>query len=132
MKKIYNKFIPVIILFILINALEFIFRDFLHSQGFAIRFLLIANLILFCLSLLGFFVQLKGLESSNINGFIRGVYSSLLLKIFIVIIILSIYLFANDGKINKPSLFTAMVLYILYTSIEVKQLMKISRTKPDA
>jgi hypothetical protein len=132
MKKIYNKFIPVIILFILINALAFIFRDFLHSQGFAIRFLLIANLILFCLSLLGFFVQLKGLESSNINGFIRGVYSSLLLKIFIVIIILSIYLFANDGKINKPSLFTAMVLYILYTSIEVKQLMKISRTKPDA
>ena len=129
MKEIYNKSVPVIVLFILINALAFIFKTFLHNQGFGIKFLLTANLLLFCLSLLTFFIQMRGLKSTNINAFIRSVYASLLVKIFIVIIALAVYLFITKGKINRPSLFTSMALYILYTFIEVRQLMKISRRK---
>ena len=125
----YNKSVPVIVLFILINALAFIFKTFLHNQGFEIKFLLTANLLLFCLSLLAFFIQMRGLKSTNINAFIRSVYASLLVKIFIVIIALAVYLFITKGKINRPSLFTSMALYILYTFIEVRQLMKISRRK---
>jgi len=129
MKEVYNKSVPVIVLFILINALAFIFKNFLHDQGFGIRFLLIANLLLFCLSLFAFFIQMRGLKSVNMNAFIRSVYASLLIKIFIVIIALAVYLFITKGKINRPSLFTAMALYILYIFIEVRQLMKISRRK---
>jgi hypothetical protein len=132
MKEIYNKSAPLIVLFILINAVAFIFKSFLHDQGFGIKFLLTANLILFCMSLFAFFIQMSGLKSTNINAFIRGVYGSLLVKIFIVIIALGIYLFITKGKVNKPSLFTSMGLYILYTVIEVRQLMKISRRKTNA
>ncbi len=132
MKETFSKFAPVIILFVLINALAFILKSFLHSHGFGIRFLLIANLLLFLISFAGFFIQMKALKSSNINAFIRGVYSSLLLKIFILIIAVALYLFMTHGNVNKPSLFTSMGLYILYTAIEVKQLMKISRRKPNA
>jgi len=129
MKEIYNKSVPVIVLFILVNSLAFIFKTFLHDHGFGIKFLLAANLLLFCLSQLAFFIQMRGLKSININTFIRSVYASLLIKIFIVIIALAIYLFITKGKINRPSLFTSMALYILYTFIEVRQLMKISRRK---
>ena len=129
MKEIYNKSVPVIVLFILVNSLAFIFKTFLHDHGFGIKFLLAANLLLFCLSKLAFFIQMRGLKSININAFIRSVYASLLIKIFIVIIALAIYLFITKGKINRPSLFTSMALYILYTFIEVRQLMKISRRK---
>jgi hypothetical protein len=129
MKEIYNKSVPVIVLFILVNSLAFIFKTFLHNQGFGIKFLLIANLLLFCLSQLAFFIQMRGLKSVNINAFIRSVYASLLIKIFIVIIALAVYLFITKGKINRPSLFTSMALYILYTFIEVRQLMKISSRK---
>ena len=129
MKEIYNKSVPVIVLFILVNSLAFIFKTFLHDHGFGIKFLLAANLLLFCLSQLAFFIQMRGLKSVNINAFIRSVYASLLIKIFIVIIALAIYLFITKGKINRPSLFTSMALYILYTFIEVRQLMKISRRK---
>ncbi|KAA9037280.1 hypothetical protein FW778_17800 [Ginsengibacter hankyongi] len=132
MKEIYNKSVSVIVLFILINAGAFLFKGFLHEHGFGIRLLLIANLLLFVLTTAGFFIQMRAIKSSNINAFIRGVYVNLLLKIFIVIIALGIYLFVIKGKVNKPSLFTAMGLYILYTSIEVRQLMKISRKKTDA
>jgi hypothetical protein len=129
MKEIYNKSVPVIVLFILVNSLAFIFKTFLHDHGFGIKFLLTANLLLFCLSQLAFFIQMRGLKSVNINAFIRSVYASLLIKIFIVIIALAVYLFITKGKINRPSLFTSMALYILYTFIEVRQLMKISRRK---
>ena len=132
MKEIYNKSVPLIVLFILINALAFIFKTFLHNQGFGIKFLLTANLLLFCMSVFAFFIQMSGLKSTNINAFIRGVYGSLLVKVFIVIIALGIYLFITKGKVNKPSLFTSMGLYILYTVIEVRQLMKISRRKTNA
>jgi len=132
MKEIYNKSVPVIVLFILINACAFIFKTFLHDHGYGIKFLLVANLLLFCLSMLAFFIQMRGVQSVNTNVFIRSVYTSLLVKIFIVIIALAIYLFIVKGKINRPSLFTTMGLYILYTFIEVKQLMKISRRKTNA
>jgi len=132
MKEIYSKSVPVIVLFILVNAAIIIFKLRLIAMGFEIPFLLIANLILFGLSLAGFFIQMRGLKSTNTHAFIRGIYASLLLKIFIVIIVLGIYLFISEGKVNKPSLFTAMALYILYTFIEVKQLLKISRGNPNA
>ena len=132
MRESYNKFIPVVVFFILVNAVVFIFRPFLELHGFGIEFLIVANLILFLISFFGFMIQTKALNSININAFIRGVYSSLLMKIFIVIIVLGLYLFITRGKVNKPSLFTSMGLYIFYTVLEVMQLMKISRKKPNA
>lgn len=132
MKENFSKFTPVIVLFIFINAAVFILKPFLQLHGFETRFLLLANLVLFVLSFSGFFIQVKASQSSNVNAFLRGIYTSLLLKIFIVIIVLGIYLFITGGKVNEPSLFTSMGLYILYTAIEVKQLMKISRRKPNA
>lgn len=127
-----KKYVPVIGLFVFINAMVFIFKPFLLSSGFEIRFLLIANAIIFLLSISGFFIQMKGLRSTNINAFVRSVYASLLFKMFIVIIVVFTYVFLTKGKINKPSLFTSMGVYVLYTCIEVIQLMKIARKKPDA
>jgi hypothetical protein len=132
MKSPLSKFIPVFILFILVNVVVFVFKPYLEQQGFGILFLLVANLVLFLLGFLGFLIQVKALNSTNINAFIRGVYSSLLLKVFIIIIVLGSYLFINKGKINKPALFTSMGLYIFYTILEVIQLMKISRKNPNA
>ena len=127
-----KKYVPVVILFVFINVMVLIFKSFLQLNGYEIRFLLIANAALFLLSLSGFFIQVKGLKSSNINAFIRSVYSSLLLKIVIIMIAVIVYIFITGGKVNKPSLFTSMGVYFLYTFIEVTQLMKIARRKPNA
>ena len=126
------KYLPVVGLYILINVIVLIFRSWLQSYGFDIQLLLIANAILFFISLSGFLIQARGLKSTNPNAFIRSVYVSFILKLFIVLIVVFAYVFLTKGKINKPSLFTSMGLYIVYTSIEVIQLMKIARKKPDA
>ncbi len=132
MKQGYKMFITVFGLFICVNALVVIFKSFLEAHGFSISFLAVANLLLFGISFAGFYLQLRGLKSSKIYALVNGVYASLLIKIFIVIIALAVYLFIVKGKVNKPSLFTSMALYILYTILEVTQLLKISRSNPNA
>ncbi len=127
-----KKFVPIILLFVLLTAIVFILKSFLKANGFSINFLLIGNLILFTISFSGFLFQVRGLRSANTNAFIRGVYSSLLIKMFVIIIAVFTYAFLTGGNVNKPSLFTCMGLYFLYTAVEVKQLMKIARKKSDA
>jgi hypothetical protein len=127
-----KKLIPLLSLFIFVNILLLIFKNILTGYGFDVNFILGANVVLFLLSLSGFFIQNKGVRSSNINAFIRGVYSSVLLKMFIIMGGILIYILIAGGKVNKPALFTSMAIYILYTSVEVIQLMKIIRKKPNA
>jgi hypothetical protein len=132
MKPSYRNSIPVLTVFITVNVLAMVLGSWLYKEGFSLSFLLITNLILFLLGLAGFFIQLKALRSDNFNAFLRGIYSSLILKIFVVIISLAIYLVITHGKVNKPSLFTSLGLYIVYTLLEVRQLLKTARTKNNA
>ena len=127
-----NKYSSVIILSVLIAGAIFIFKSLLQSMGFDVRFLLIANLLLFFVTLCGFFIQMNGLKSANTNAFIRGVYFSFLIKLFVIMIAVAIYLFIMRSRLNKPSLFTSMGIYLLYAAVEVFQLMKIARSKSDA
>ena len=127
-----KKFLPVIGLFLLVNMILIIFGNSLKESGFNIGFLLVANAILFLITFLGFYVQTKGVRSTNVNAFIRGVYSSLLIKMFVIVVAIVIYILVMGGKTDKLSILSAMGIYIIYTVVEVVQLMKIARKKPDA
>jgi Ca2+/Na+ antiporter len=128
-KKIFT---PIIIVFIIINTIVITGKAFLSNKGFDIDFLIYANLLLFAISLGGAFIQKRGLQSSNTNVFVRGVYASMMLKMFVCMFAVLIYVFMYKTKINKPSLFTSMGLYIVYTVIEVSSLSKFARKKTDA
>lgn len=131
-QSLVKKFIPVIGLFLFINFIVFIFGNSLKESGFNIGFLIVANAILFLLTFFGFYIQAKGIRSTNTNAFIRGIYSSLLLKMFVIVAAILIYILIMGGQTNKPSLFVSMGIYLVYTFLEVIQLMKIARKKPDA
>ena len=126
-----KNFLPVLVVFIVINAFTFALMSFLKSSGFDISLLLVGNLLLFLLTAGGLFFQMRGLRSSNPSAFMRSIYASLILKIFVVLIAVFLYAFINREHINKQSLFTCMGLYFVYTAVEVKQLMKIARNKTD-
>ncbi|MEO6136435.1 MAG: hypothetical protein ABIP35_14850 [Ginsengibacter sp.] len=129
---IVKNLLPHVVLFIAINILLLSFKSFLSSYSIDINFILVANVILFFITFFGFFIQLRSMATANINAFLRGIYSSLIMKMFIVMGAVFVYVLASDGKINKPALFISMGLYIIYTSLEVFQLMKLVRKKPDA
>lgn len=123
---------PLILLFLVINILVFIFAKSLIASGFNLPFLLSANAVIFLLTFFGFALQAKGSSSTNVNAFIRGIYTSLLMKMFVIVGAIVIYVAVIGAEINKPSLFASLAIYLVYTCIEVIQLMKIARKKPDA
>jgi len=131
-KRTLRRFLPVAVPCMIIIVLILIFKKTLVSFGFNINFLIFTNLILYLLSYFSFFIQLKGIGSKSAHAFVRGLTTSLLLKMFVIIGGLFIYIYAFGGNVNIPGLFTAMALYLFYTSVEVIQLMKIARKKTDA
>lgn len=127
-----RKFLPVAVPCLVIMIFIMIFKKSLTSFGFDINFLIFANLLLYLLSYFSFIIQVKGIESKSAHAFVRGIYGSLMLKMFVVIGAVFIYIYVFGGSVNMPALFIAMVIYLFYTSIEVVQLMKIARKKPNA
>lgn len=125
-------FLPIIFVFIALNSLLLIFKTFLESNGFDREFLIIANLLLFLLSIAALYLQRNAIQSNNPNVFVRRVYMAMLLKLFVCMIAFLLYAFMKTSKINKPALFTSMAIYILYTSFEVAGLMKAARKKKNA
>lgn len=124
-----KSFLPLIFVFIILTGLIFSTRTFLERNGFDKDFLIWANLFLFLLSVGGFMLQQKGLKSSNPQAFVRGVYASMIFKMFICMIVVLVYVFLYRSKINKPGIFTAMAMYIVYTVVEVSALIKFARNK---
>ena len=131
-KENRKAYFPIVILFIILNGLILTAKTFLESRGFDREFLIWANLFLFLLSIGGFLLQRKGLQSPNPQAFVRGVYASMIFKMFLVMVVVLVYVFLQRDKINKPALFTAMGLYIVYTVVEVRALMKVARKKKNA
>ena len=132
MNKHNRTLIPLILLFIILNAIILIGKTFLQKNGFNTEFLMYANLLLFVISIGGFLIQRKSLQSPNPNAFVRGMYASLMFKMFICMFAVLVYVFILRTKINKPGLFAAMGMYIIYTAIEVIALTKVVRKKPNA
>ena len=128
----FKKFFPSLILFILLTLMIIFLSSLLEKNGFNINFLLIANGLLFLLSASAFFLQARAINSNNPQKFVRGVYASMMIKMFICMIAVLIYVVFNKHNINKPALFTSMGIYILYTIIEVSGLMKAVRNKKHA
>lgn len=124
-----KRFAPVLLFFIILNVLFFAARTWLVQWNVDLKVLAIGNLFLFLVTLLSFIVAQKGLKSSNPHAFVRSVYSSILLKLFLCIIAAFAYIAVHRTELNKPALFTCMGLYLVYTFLEVSVLMKMLKQK---
>ena len=124
-----KSILPIIVLFVVFNGLVVLLKNVLDSNGFDKMFLIYANLFLFFISITGFLIQQRALRSSNPQAFVRGVYLSMMVKMFVTMIVVLVYVFIYRSQINKPSLFTAMGLYAIYTTVEVIALTKVARKK---
>lgn len=133
MKKSTGKgYLLIIGLFIFLSLLISLAKEILNKNGFDRNVLQIANLILFAITFIGFLLQQLSLRSSNPQAFIRSVYGAIMLKIFICMIAVFSYAFVLKNNLNKPSLFTSMGMYILYSIVEVSVLMKALRKNKNA
>ena len=120
---------PLLILFVILNALFVASKHWLAKKGVDYEVMIIGNLILFAVSLSAFLLTNKSLKSSNPNAFVRAMYGSFIIKFFVVAITAFIYIMIAKKNVNKPGLIACAGLYIIYTGLETRALMNTLRQK---
>ena len=122
-----RDFAPVVLLFIILNALFVAGHSWLERWGADQGVLIAGNLLLFLITLFSYLLAKRGLRNPNPDKFVQSVYTSILVKLFACMIAALVYIAANKQDLNKPALFTCMGLYLVYTFLEVSVLMRMLR-----
>jgi len=125
-------FMPVILFFIALNGFFISGKNMLNRWGVDQDVVFYGNLLLFLITLFSWLLAQRGLNNSNPHAFVRAVYMSVMLKLFVCIIAAFIYISIARTGLNKPGLFTCMGLYLFYTFLEVSLLMKLLKAKKNA
>jgi hypothetical protein len=112
-----------------VNGILISGRTMLENWGADQQIAIAGNLFLFGVTFLSFLIAKKGLQSDNPHAFVRSIYTSLIIKLFLCIIAAFIYISYYRSGLNKPALFTIMGLYLIYTFIEVSILTRLVKQK---
>lgn len=123
---------PMILVFILLNAFFLAGKNWIINRGADQEVLIIGNLLLFAVSIITFLASHRSLHSSNPNVFVRAMYGGFIIKFFAVAVAAFIYIMITKKNVNKPALFSCMLLYVVYTFIEVKTLLGVLKQKKNA
>jgi len=127
-----KSLMPLFFLFVVINSMSIVFRGRMTAMGFDTNVLLIGNFFLCALTFFSFYMLYKGMKAATTAGFLRSVYGSFMIKLLLVAVVVLGYAFLYKENINKPSLFTCMFLYLIYTFIETRALLKLSKKSTNA
>ena len=131
-RKKFKGFLPVILLFVLLNAFFISGKNMLQRWNTDQDVLIIGNLVLFVVTVISFLVLQRGMKHSNPNVFVRSVFGSFMIKFFICIIAAFTYIFIYKKELNKPALFICMGLFLVYLFMEVGVFMKLLKKEKNA
>ena len=125
----FKGFLPVVIFFIALNGFFISGKNMLQRWNTDRDVLIIGNLLLFLITLSSFLLAQRGLKNPNPYAFVRSIYASVMIKLFVCIIAAAVYIAMYKTNLNKPALFICMGLYLVYTFMEVAVLMKLLKLK---
>lgn len=131
-KNKLGGFMPVVIFYIALNGFFISGKNVLQRWGVDQDVVIFGNLLLLLVTLFSFLLAKRGLSNPNPHAFVRSVYSSVMLKLFVCMIAAFVYILIWKSHLNKPGLFICMGLYLVYTFMEVAVLMKLLKQKTNA
>ena len=111
---------PLTILFILSTALFIVFRNRLDEKHIDSSIVIIANVLLYFVTMLNLYFQQRNLNNPNAGAVIRGVMAGTFLKLFVLAVAVMIYLVTAGETRSVNAVFVGMALYIVYTWLEVR------------
>ncbi len=100
----------------------------LVAWGFNMDVLILGNTFLFFLSIFTYFLHRKAIKAARTPEFLKYFYMAFLLKFFLTIALVVVYALVA-AAINKPAILACMGLYLVYTFIETRLLLKASKRK---
>ena len=129
--KSYSRaFLPVLAVFLLVSVCILSATSLLRRWNADGGVLLGGNGLLFALTAVSYFLHLRSLNHPNPHFFVRMVYSSLLIKMLVCLIAVGVYAwFATT--VNKAGILGSFILYVVYTFLEVRLLIKFLKKSPN-
>ncbi|GAC1383084.1 MAG: hypothetical protein NVSMB45_10010 [Ginsengibacter sp.] len=125
MKNIKNLLLKRICLTALaLFVVLFLLKNLLQQNGFDFKFVAGGTVFLFLVFLLSIFIHSSALFATNPHVFMRSVYMSMMIKMFSSAIALIIFVLYSNGRINTGGVFSLMLVYVIFTVVEVGSLMK--------
>jgi hypothetical protein len=124
---VFRSFRPLLLIFIIISALTITGRAWLSRWNVDGNVLIVGNLVLFAATALSFFLFSRSLGTKNAQAIVRTVYTGVLSKMIVCLLTVFIYISIAGKGVNKAGIFGCMFLYLLYTTVEVAILMKLSK-----
>jgi hypothetical protein len=125
-KKLY---FPLIILFVSINAISIVFKPFMLQHHIDNAVVISSNSLLFFISAISLYMQLKSVNNTNPHAMVRGVMGSVVLKLFVLGTAAFLYLYAAGESKSVNALFISMALYLVYTWLEVRLALRLNPPK---
>jgi len=126
-----KPFSPINLIFIVINSLLVFLRFSITDFAAIFRVLIVGNLVLFIATALSFRLYVKGINATGTHGFIRGVYSAMMLKMVICIAAVLVYAFGFK-PVDKIAVAVFFALYFIYTFAEIKIITRLNKEKKNA
>lgn len=123
---------PMILVFVLLSSFFITGKNWLAEKGIDSQVLIVGNLLLFGVSLFSFVLTQRSFRADNPHVFVRAIYSSFIIKFFVLAAAAFIYIIVTRKNVNKPALFGCMGLYIIYTFFEVSSLLRLLKQKKNA
>jgi hypothetical protein len=124
-----KRYLPLILLFVFVNANSVVFKAFMQRHQIDYAVVMLANSLLFFISVLSLNMQLKSVNNTNPHAMVRGVMGSVVLKLFVLGTAAFVYLYAAGESKSVNALFISMALYLFYTWLEVKLSLQLNPPK---
>lgn len=128
-KALFRAFLPILVVFLLICLLIISMPSVLQEWNTDHRVLLGGNGILFFVTAASYWLHIRSLRNSNPHVFVRMVYSSLLVKMLVCCVAVVLYAWRNHA-VNRNAIIGCFILYIIYTSLEVRVLTQLTKRLP--
>lgn len=119
----FKKFLPVLALFMFINAIGLYSINFLPIEGVKMPFVLVVNGMLFALSLLNF-RRVQKMDIHKPNQMVQSVMLGTLIKMMVFAVAALVYSKQQKGPVGFITLLISMGLYLVYTYVEIQWTLK--------
>ena len=123
----YFLFDSVVYLCFGIVLASFVFNNYLIQYGFDVLMFRTGNILLCIVTLFSLYFLKRGMNASSTAKFLGAVYGSFIIKLVFIGFVVFVYAFTHRGALNKPSLFSLLFLYLVYTFFEIKALLQIGK-----
>lgn len=117
---------PIGIVFTALTAIFLIGKSWFEANGLDVGLLVGGNFFLCILCLVSFLFLRRSVVTASPNVFIRNFYLSFLVKFLLVAITVLVYA-KTQQSVNRMSVIICMALYMVYTFIEVRIILKESK-----